>query len=263
MGQRKELGNPWERFGPLCEKKGRVTALQIAICDDEPAMLEYLDALVNQWGESRGEPVNAQCFPSAQALWFTWEESPRFDVLLLDIQMQGLDGVSLAHKIREKDTRSVIIFITGTVEFAAEGYDVSALHYLLKPVDEEKLFFCLDRAVAQLRRAPKQLLLPVAGVQTRFSAEDIFYAEAFAHTVCIHTGEGQAEAQISISALEQALANEPFIRCHRSYLVNLRHIRRIDKTELSLDDGAQLPVSRRLYAAVNDAFIRFFKGEES
>lgn len=175
MGQRKESGSPWERFGPLCEKKGRVTALQIAICDDEPAMLEYLDALVNQWGESRGEPVNAQCFPSAQALWFTWEESPRFDVLLLDIQMQGLDGVSLAHKIREKDSRSVIIFITGTVEFAAEGYDVSALHYLLKPVDEEKLFFCLDRAVAQLRRAPKQLLLPVAGVQTRFSAEDIFY----------------------------------------------------------------------------------------
>jgi len=53
------------------------------------------------------------------------------------------------------------------------------------------------------------------------------------------------------------------IRCHRSYLVNLRHIRRIDQTELSLDDGAQLPVSRRLYAAVNDAFIRFFKGEES
>lgn len=55
MGQRKELGNPWERFGPLWEKKGRVTALQIAICDDEPAMLEYLDALVNQWGgEQRG-----------------------------------------------------------------------------------------------------------------------------------------------------------------------------------------------------------------
>lgn len=129
MGKWKELGNPWECFGPLCEKKGRVTALQIAICDDEPAMLEYLDALVNQWGKSRGEPVNAQCFPSAQALWFAWEESPRFDVPL-DLQMQGLDGVSLAHKIREKDSRSVIIFITGTVEFAAEGYDVSALRDL-------------------------------------------------------------------------------------------------------------------------------------
>lgn len=129
MGKRKEPGSLQECFGPLCEKKGRVTALQIAICDDEPAMLEYLDALVNQWGKSRGEPVNAQCFPSAQALWFAWEESPRFDVPL-DLQMQGLDGVSLAHKIREKDSRSVIIFITGTVEFAAEGYDVSALRDL-------------------------------------------------------------------------------------------------------------------------------------
>lgn len=83
------------------------------------------------------------------------------------------------------------------------------------------------------------------------------------HTVCIHTGGGQAEAQISISALDRRWLTSRSIRCHRSYLVNLRHIRRIDQTELSLDDGAQLPVSRRLYAAVNDAFIRFFKGEES
>lgn len=263
MGQRKELGNPWERFGPLCEKKGRVTALQIAICDDEPAMLEYLDALVNQWGESRGEPVNAQCFPSAQALWFEWAENPRFDVLLLDIQMQGLDGVTLARRIRETDEKCAIIFITGTAEFAADGYDVAALHYLIKPVDEAKLFACLDKAAAQLRRVPKQLLLPVAGVQTRFCADDIFYAEAFAHTVCIHTGEGGLEAQASIGELEKELAGEPFIRCHRSYLVNLRQIRRIDKSELTLDSGERLPVSRRLYAAVNDAFIRFFKGEES
>jgi len=68
---------------------------------------------------------------------------------------------------------------------------------------------------------------------------------------------------VSIGGLEKTLAGEPFIRCHRSYLVSLRHIRRIDKSELTLDSGERLPVSRRLYAAVNDAFIRFFKGEES
>lgn len=112
-------------------------------------------------------------------------------------------------------------------------------------------------------RAPKQLLLPVAGVQTRFCADDIFYAEAFAHFVCIHTADGAQQAQVSIGGLEKTLAGEPFIRCHRSYLVSLRHIRRIDKSELTLDSGERLPVSRRLYAAVNDAFIRFFKGEES
>lgn len=168
MGKRKEPGSLWECFGPLWEKKGRVTALQIAICDDEPATLEYLDAFVNQWGKSRGEPVRAECFPSAQALWFEWEEKRCFDIFLLDIQMQGLDGVSLAHKIRKADDKSVIIFSTGKAEFAAEGYDVSALHDLLKPVDEAKLFACLDKAAAQL-------LLPVAGVQTRFCADEYEY----------------------------------------------------------------------------------------
>lgn len=240
-------------------RNGGVT-LRIAICDDEPVVLDYLSALVGRWAERRGEPVLADCFPSAQALWFEWEEKRWFDLFLLDIQMQGLDGVSFAHQIREAGDQSAIVFITGTAEFAAEGYDVSALHYLLKPVDEVKLFVCLDKAAAQLRRAPRQLLLPVAGVQTRFCADDIVYAEAFAHSVCIHTKERAEQAQASIGALERELCGEPFIRCHRSYLVNLRHIRRIDKAELTLDSGEKLPVSRRLYAAVNEAFIKLFRG---
>lgn len=236
--------------------------MRIAVCDDEPAMLDYISGLIARWGEGRAEPLCVECFSSAQALWFDWAENPRFDVLLLDIQMQGLDGVTLARRIRETDEKCVILFITGTQEFAAVGYDVAALHYLIKPVDEAKLFACLDKASAQLRRVPKQVLLPVAGVQTRLCADEIFYVEAFAHTVCIHTGEGAVEAQASIGELEKELAGEPFVRCHRSYLVNLRHIRRIDKSELTLDSGARLPVSRRLYAAVNGAFIRFFRGEE-
>lgn len=235
--------------------------MHIAVCDDEPATLAYLSELVRRWGEGRADPVRVERFPSAQALWFEWEAKPRFDLFLLDIQMQGLDGVTLARKIRAIDEKCAIIFITGTAEFAADGYDVSALHYLLKPIDETKLFACLDRAAGQLRRAPKQLLLPVAGVQTRFCADDIFYAEAFAHSVCIHTAGTAQEAQASIGELETLLAGEPFIRCHRSYLVSLRRIRRIDRTELLLDNGEKLPVSRRLYPAVNGAFIRYFRGE--
>lgn len=234
--------------------------MRIAVCDDEPVMLDYLAALVSRWGAGREDSVRVECFPSAQALWFEWEEKRCFDLFLLDIQMQGMDGVALARKIREADEKCAIIFITGTAEFAAEGYDVSALHYLLKPVDEAKLFACLDKVAGRLRRAPKQLLLPVEGVQTRFCADDIFYAEAFAHSVCIHTHAQVQEAQVSIGALEKVLSGEPFIRCHRSYLVHLRHVQRIDKSELSLDNGEKLPVSRRLYAAVNDAFIRFFRG---
>ena len=119
--------------------------MHIAVCDDEPATLAYLSALVRRWGEGRADPVRVERFPSAQALWFEWEAKPCFDLFLLDIQMQGLDGVTLARKIRAADEKCAIIFITGTAEFAADGYDVSALHYLLKPIDEAKLFACLDK----------------------------------------------------------------------------------------------------------------------
>lgn len=124
--------------------------MHIAVCDDEPATLAYLSALVRRWGEGRADPVRVERFPSAQALWFEWEAKPCFDLFLLDIQMQGLDGVTLARKIRAADEKCAIIFITGTAEFAADGYDVSALHYLLKPIDEAKLFACLDKAAARL-----------------------------------------------------------------------------------------------------------------
>ena len=109
--------------------------MHIAVCDDEPATLAYLSELVRRWGEGRADPVRVERFPSAQALWFEWEAKPCFDLFLLDIQMQGLDGVTLARKIRAADEKCAIIFITGTAEFAADGYDVSALHYLLKPID--------------------------------------------------------------------------------------------------------------------------------
>lgn len=99
--------------------------MHIAVCDDEPATLAYLSALVRRWGEGRADPVRVERFPSAQALWFEWEAKPCFDLFLLDIQMQGLDGVTLARKIRAADEKCAIIFITGTAEFAADGYDVS------------------------------------------------------------------------------------------------------------------------------------------
>ena len=100
--------------------------MHIAVCDDEPATLAYLS-------ERRADPVRVERFPRAQALWFEWEAKPCFDLFLLDIQMQGLDGVTLARKIRAADEKCAIIFITGTAEFAADGYDVSALHYLCLP----------------------------------------------------------------------------------------------------------------------------------
>ena len=120
--------------------------LKIAIVDDEPADRAYLMELTRRWGEAAGHTLQLETFPSAESFLFQCEAEGGFQILLLDIEMGGMDGVTMARKVRREDDAVQIIFITGYSDYIAEGYEVEALHYLMKPVDEGKLFSVLGRA---------------------------------------------------------------------------------------------------------------------
>lgn len=232
--------------------------IQIAVCDDEPDQSAYLKGLTEEWARGRQEPVGVTVFESGESFLFRCEEEGPFDILLLDIQMGEVDGLSLAKKRREKGDNVQIVFITGFPDYAAEGYEVSALHYLRKPVAKEKLFEVLDRAVSRLNREEKQLLLTVQGETRRIPVRDILYCESFGHVSSLVTEKETLELRMSLSELEEKLREE-CVRCHRCYLAGIRHISRITRTELVLDGGKALPLSRRLYQQVNQAFIRYFQ----
>ena len=230
--------------------------MKFAVCDDEPAQTEYLISLVKKWSGKKGVPVRIAPFDSAEAFRFAWSGDKSFDVLLLDIQMPGQSGMELAREIRRSDERLVIIFITGFAEYAEEGYDVGALHYLIKPVDEEKLFSVLDKAASRISGPARFLLLPGADGSIRVPADDIRYAEAFSHTVELYAARQTYALRITMNELE-ALAGEEFFRCHRSYLVNLKFVRRVTRKAMVLDSGREIPLSRKLYDPANQAFIRY------
>ncbi|MGE5579650.1 MAG: LytR/AlgR family response regulator transcription factor [Bacillota bacterium] len=229
--------------------------LRIAICDDEASQRDYLRRQVEGWAARRGHVVSVHLFASAEAFLFACAEDKGFDVLLLDIQMGKMDGVALAKRLRADNERLQIIFITGFPDFISEGYEVSALHYLLKPVDEEKLMEVLDRATARLRTAPRMILFRRGSGYLRVPADDIYYAEAFSHSVTLVMGSGQETFNMRISDME-GLLGEGFFRCHRSYIVSMQHVRRITRTTLVLDNGVEVPLSRGLYDAANQAFIK-------
>lgn len=233
--------------------------INFAICDDEKTQTDYLSGLAREWAASGKNAARISVFDSAEAFMFAYEADKSFDVLLLDIQMKGVDGVTLAKRLRTGDSAIQIIFVTGLADFIGEGYEVSALHYLLKPVRREKLWEALDRAVAAIGRRDASVLTETAEGPVRLFVRDIQYAEAFAHTTTLHTSGGAIDARISISELEEALGEE-FFRAHRSYVVGLRHIRQITKTEIAMDDGAKIPLSRRRYDMANRAFINYYKG---
>lgn len=233
--------------------------LKIAICDDETAEIKYISAIVDKWARVNNKTAAISTFDSAESFFFQYAEEKSFDIILLDIQMKNMNGVELAKQIRQDNESVQIVFITGYPDYLAEGYEVSALHYLMKPVSEQKLFDVLDRACKRLKVREKSILLKVGGESICIPAGEIIYAESFAHTVEITTISGKIKASLPISQLEKELGSG-FVRCHRSYIVGLKYIRKITRNELLLDNGVSIPLSRRLYKEVNQAFIRFFKG---
>lgn len=226
---------------------------RFAICDDDANYARYICRLAQQWGRQSSAEVGTEVFPSAEAFLFCWEEKKDFDVLLLDIEMAGMDGVELARTVRAEDDRVQIVFITGYNDYIAQGYEVAALHYLVKPVDEEKLFQVLSRAVAGLKHSEPYLTLELPEQTVRLPLPEIRYLDVQHNYVTVHAGR-EYTVKRPLSELEQALDSR-FFRVGRSFVVNLARVRRVTRTEAELTTGERIPLPRGQYDKLNRAII--------
>lgn len=172
---------------------------KIAICDDMEQDAQYITSAVMKWAQKENYSVDIQVFSSAESFLFQYAEQKNYDILLLDIEMKNLNGIELAKRIRKENNTVQIIFITGFPDFVWEGYEVSALHYLIKPVSYEKLFQILNRAVDKLNKSEIALFFAVDGETLRVDASKIVSIEAFAHSCIVTTTHANFEVKISIS----------------------------------------------------------------
>ena len=232
--------------------------MRIAIIDDQPTDLEYIDALVSLWAKERAETVVSVPFPSAEAFLFAYSEDQDFDILLLDVEMTGEDGITLAKRLRLEGCSAEIVFVTSHFELAGEGYEVDALHWLVKPVSREKFSAVLTKASERLSAAPPSVVVSSEGETIRLMEREILYAEAFLHYLVIHTDDREVRIKDNMGGFAGRLS-EDFFRVHRSVLVNLRRIVKITRTDVTLDSGDVLPVARGKYDDVNRAFIEKVK----
>ena len=226
----------------------------IAICDDEAEQAERLKDIAQGWAKENGADCTVTCFSSAEALWFAYAEDKEFDIFLLDVEMKTMSGIQLAKWLRSEGCRGEIIFITSHFEFMGEGYEVDALHYLVKPVSPEKVFSVLTRAAGKLAIKPPFVVISQEGEAVKLYEGEILYVESFLHDLVIHTTGQEYRIKERISAFEQKLS-EDFFRVHRSYLVNLKKIRCIGRTAVTLESGSTVPVARGKYDDINRAFI--------
>ena len=226
---------------------------KIAICDDSAADRQYISGAAERWAAEAGHTVQISAYASAESFLFHYAGESDTDILLLDIEMGEMDGVTMAKELRRDNDAIQIVFITGYSDYISEGYEVAALHYLMKPVREEKLFSVLDRAVERLAKNEKVLKLETGGEMFRIPVYQIRYADVFGNYVTIHAAE-DVTVKMTLSELEREL-DERFFRVSRSALVNLTQISRVTKTEIKLNDGVSIPLPRGAYEAVNRAII--------
>lgn len=226
---------------------------KLAVCDDNEEYARFIDGLVARWAEQSGIQAHTDLFPSAEAFLFQYEEEQDFDILLLDVEMGGMDGVELAKRVRRENDAVQIVFITGYTDYIAEGYDVAALHYLMKPVRPDKLFAVLDRAVEKLRQNGRCLNLELSGELVRIPLREIRYLDVRQNYVTVHAGQDYTVKR-SLSEFERELG-AGFHRMGRAAIVSLKEIRRVTKTEVHLAGGTVLPLPRGAYEPLNRAII--------
>lgn len=227
----------------------------VAICEDERYILEELRKKVEKYINRKSLDASIKTFTSGEELL---KAKKKFDIILLDLMLPGIDGLEVARQI---SCRSRIIFVTSYREYAVEAFDANAVHYLVKPVTEERLFSALDRAVNQTEQMDNQALTLIKSGKTQvIFIRDILYCEVFNHQVRIHTVHGTYDYFGTLDMLETKL-DERFFRCHRSFVVNMSCVAGQEKGVAILTNGERIFISRRKQTDFIQRLLNFLKSE--
>ncbi len=230
---------------------------RLAVCDDNKEHSDSLLKYVQKWSEESNVSLNTAVFSSAEELLFRSEEADIFDIYLLDIEMNGMNGVELAKCIRKKSKEAQIIFVTGYSDYISDGYDVEALNYLMKPINERKLFQVLSKAVSRVDESCRRLVLDTSDGIAAVPFYDIRYIEVRSNYITVHA-EADYTCKMTLKCIEEKLDSR-FFKLGRSYLINLSHLRKSTKTDAFLSDGTMIPIPRGYYDALHRAFINHYE----
>ena len=232
--------------------------MRAAFCDDDTDVLNDMKRLLDQYCRERNQEIVQTAFHSPTELLAATERGTRFDILFLDILMPGQNGIDAAADIRNYDANVKIVFLTSSPEFAVQSYTVKAYFYLLTPLQAESFFRVLDDALEEFRqKRESSLVLRCGGALTRIGLGRPEFCEVLHRTLLLHLASGKVlESSGSLDDLGRRLAAcGRFLRVHRSYIVNLDYVRNISYRAITMTSLTEIPISRKKYNAIKDAFL--------
>ena len=183
-----------------------------------------------------------------------------YDLLLLDIQLPGMDGISVARQVRQKDDKVLIAFITSMTAYAVQGYSVCAMDYILKPINRISFRSTLDRARELFRQRTEHYISVTTGDgMFKVDISQIYYIETERHAVRLYYTKGSFHINDTLKSIEEKLKNAPFCRCNNCYLVNLSHVEQVKK-DVVIVAGHELAFSRLRYKPFMEALTNYMGG---
>ena len=231
--------------------------IKIAVCDDLKAEQLQLASHIRAYCTEHALNAGLRLFSSGEELLDAFQPG-MFHILFLDIYMNGMDGVQTARKIREQDQTCAIIFATTSVDHGLVSYEVQASDYLVKPIRAEDVASAMDWCVEQIRSTYRMLTLSCENGTIRLPLLDIHYIEIQGHAAMLHTQDRVLVTRRGLDELEREIGHQDFIRCHRSFLVNMNHVQMMQKNAFRLKNGDLVPIGSTMTAKVRDQFMSWF-----
>ena len=227
--------------------------MDIAVVDDKKAIREYICDLIEE--QKPGSSIEA--YTTGEELLASGKQ---FDIVFLDIQMDGMNGIEAARSLRERQEDTVLIFITGIKEYVFDALDLYAFHYLLKPVDEGKFAEVLEKAEREAKKKKERKCLFIRTRNLTLDQADILYIESRAKKLEIHTAGADKVIEIyaAMDELEGQLG-EDFYRCHRAYIVNMAYITEYDNESITLTNGDRICLTKKKYGEFVKAYMWFLQ----
>lgn len=236
--------------------------LRIIACDNDRNMLDMLEKCVKEYME--------ECSDTAQWQYLTYENgfdliydlehttSETEEIFILDVKLKNDNGIAVAKTIKSKSRTAVIIFISGYTEYVEDSFEVEPVYFLVKPLKKDAFHKAMNRALEKIHKAEKKFLLIKNKEVLRVFYDEIYYAESIARKIHIHCLEDNIEYYGKMDALTDELGAD-FVRCHKSYIANMKYIKSVDNKEITLMNGIKIPVSRTKVAETKERILGYLK----